>query len=147
MAVGAHEAGPKLCIRHRFDRDSPTGAAVETGRLRLIGVEAARIYRDEYRSVIRGDEFPTYLALMVADAAVNQGPKTAVTLIQFALRATPDGIIGPQTLAHARDAPPIPTIESYAAQRAFHYGTRAGFPTFGLGWMRRLADVRIGPSW
>jgi lysozyme family protein len=53
-------------------------------------------------------------------------------------------MIGPRTLAVARDAAPIPALEEFIAQRAVHYGTRRNFPTFGLGWMRRLAHVHTG---
>ena len=47
--------------------------------LTLEGAEA--IYRRDYWEPINSDEFPAGIALLLFDAAVNQGPATAVKLL------------------------------------------------------------------
>lgn len=60
--------------------------------------KAKRIYHRDYWRVCRCDELPNVLAIAVFDAAVNHGPRMAVEMLQRAIKAKPDGIIGPNTL-------------------------------------------------
>jgi len=92
--------------------------------------------------VIKGDGLPTGVDLMVFDAAVNQGPKWAAKFLQRALGVKDDGIIGPQTLAAAKNkSDQRGLIVEIGARRGRFYGGLSIFKTFGLGWMRRLMDI------
>lgn len=100
---------------------------------------AAAIYRNMYWAKIRGDDLPSGLDLMAFDCAVNQGVGRVPRLLQLAVGATPDGIIGKQTLAMALRKPAEESILEMAAQRMKAYGDlRTLFGEYGLGWSRRL---------
>jgi lysozyme family protein len=93
---------------------------------------------DQWRAV-RGDDIPPALAALAFDAAVNEGPGTAVMLLQQALGVTVDQKMGPATVMACHDAPAA-TAAEYAARRAAHYAS-LNKGVFELGWMRRLITV------
>ena len=120
--------------------------------IRSITLEDAEaIYRHDYWAMIQGDEFPAGLDLMLFDAAVNQGPATAVKLLQSTLAITTDGIPGPNTqraalLAMSRT--PINTLIDFCAERALRYEFNRNEEIFGRGWYRRLFRIYdIARSW
>ena len=49
--------------------------------------EIRQIYETNYWRIIRGDELPKSIAVVMFDAAVNSGPGNAVKALQKALRA------------------------------------------------------------
>jgi lysozyme family protein len=59
--------------------------------------EVDEIYRERYWLAVDGDAYPYPLALVVFDAAVNQGPRMAVRFLQQVAGVNDDGIIGPVT--------------------------------------------------
>lgn len=101
--------------------------------------DAQAIYWRDYWLRARCDQMAAGLAFDVFDFAVNSGVGMATRHLQRALSVAEDGIIGPLTLsAIART--------DMAALRARLYGLRlqfmtslSGWPTFGRGWVRRLA--------
>src|SRR5262247_2628344 len=62
---------------------------------------AARIYRESYWQPARCPELPPPVAFFHFDTAVNQGVGAAARMLQEALGAVIDGLIGPETLAMA----------------------------------------------
>jgi lysozyme family protein len=100
--------------------------------------QASMLYRLDQWAVIEGDQLPPGLALLVMDAAVNQGPGTAIRLLQQACGTAPDGIMGPLTLQAVKGSGAALTAE-YTARRATAYAQfNAAEGMFELGWMRRL---------
>jgi lysozyme family protein len=77
--------------------------------------QAKAIYLRDYWHLCKCDELPADMALLVFDAAVNQGVSAALRF-------------------HANAKTPV----DYQAERAVAYARLATFPTFGRGWMRRL---------
>jgi lysozyme family protein len=69
------------------------------------------------------------------------GVGTAVRLLQAALGAPADGVVGPATLAAARRADPGAAITRLGAERRARYRALAGFDAFGAGWLRRVDEV------
>lgn len=98
---------------------------------------AAAIYKRDYWDKCRCDELPSWAAILVFDAAVNQGTDQSIRQLQAALNVHVDGIIGPQTILSAHVAYPSLAAE-IAARRMFRYGNNDNFARFGLGWSRRL---------
>ena len=101
--------------------------------------KAKQIYHDLYWAPVRADELPEGIRFDVFDAAVNSGPSQAAEWLQRVVGATPDGVIGPQTLRAVAAAGP-----QIAAQ---FNGVRLQFMTdlptwgaFGRGWARRIAS-------
>lgn len=113
--------------------------------------DAEAIYHRDYWAPIQGDEFPAGIALLLFDAAVNQGPATAVKLLQTTLQVTADGIAGPNTQTAALLAmgrAPINTLIDFCAERALRYEFSRNETVFGRGWYRRLFRVYdIARSW
>ena len=104
---------------------------------------AAELYRRDYWDRIRGDELPPPLALLVFDAAVNNGVGRAVRWLQQAAGVTPDGLIGMATLeavsAHAGGGAGL--LSEFQAQRLMFMAGLPTWRTFGLGWARRLCSL------
>jgi lysozyme family protein len=112
--------------------------------------QAMAIYRRDYWDAFRCDELPIGMDLMMFDAAVQHQPKTAVSLIQRAVGAAVDGMIGPATLGAARAADLEKAIIRYFIARAGLYTNLitadASKAAFRDGWFARLfrlhAEVR-----
>lgn len=81
------------------------------------------------------------LDLMVFDTSVNMGVGRAVLLLQSAVGVKPDGKIGPATTTAIQAASPVDTIGKISAARDALYHSFSTFPTFGNGWMHRLAKI------
>ncbi|MFC5356486.1 glycoside hydrolase family 108 protein [Azospirillum himalayense] len=104
---------------------------------------AAAIYRRDYWDRAGCGNLPAGVALFHFDTAVNQGPGTAAKFLQLAAGVEADGKIGPKTLAAVQRAKPTDLLTEYAARRADHYARLPHFPTYGLGWMRRLCACLV----
>ena len=115
--------------------------AYPTWDIAALTIEQAKaIYHRDYWNPIRGDELPSGLDLLMLDCAINQGPATAIKLLQQALHTTDDGIIGPKTLNLADVAMPG-LLDAFAAERALRYEFNRNEETFGRGWYRRLLRI------
>lgn len=101
--------------------------------------QATEIYRKDFWHRCRCDDMPPLIARAAFDAAVNMGCTRSIKILQTAIGATPDGVIGPDTLrrigtmgddkSHARDM---------LTARARAYTSMADFPRYGVGWMARV---------
>ena len=101
--------------------------------------EAAEIYHRFYWETCRCPVLPVGLDLAMFDCGVNQGVGRAARILQRAVRVRADGKIGPRTLAAVRLRKPETLLQEFMARRMWRYGLLARlFPTFGLGWSRRL---------
>lgn len=105
------------------------------GALTLDAAEA--IYRRDDWRLIRGDDLPAGLDLLLLDCAINQGATTAIRLLQEALGVKQDGIPGPLTLAGAPRAMPD-LLGEFQALRAWRHEIDRNEEVFGKGWFRRL---------
>ncbi|MGC8476585.1 MAG: glycoside hydrolase family 108 protein [Acetobacteraceae bacterium] len=152
---------------YQNDPDDPgnwTGGAVNQGRLRgtnfgisaasyptldiaqLTEADARAIYRRDYWDHVQGDALPAPLALLVFDAAVNNGTGQAARWLQRAVGVEADGQIGPETLAAVQRQGTIPDGGWHlcAGFMALRMQFMAGLPTwrsFGAGWSLRLARL------
>jgi lysozyme family protein len=118
---------------------------LDIARLTLADVVA--LYQRDYWTPMRGDAFPDPLALLLFDSAVNQGPKTAIRLLQKALTLNEDGLPGPLTIHAAQKAPPE-ILGHFCAERALRYEFHRNEEHFGRGWYRRLFKLYgIARSW
>ena len=109
----------------------------------LTQAQAGEIYRRDYWDRAGCGRLPPPLALLVFDAAVNNGVGRAVRWLQGALATAPDGVVGPVTLA-AADAQAGRGAALCAEFQARRLSFMAGLPTwrlFGVGWSRRLCAL------
>ena len=118
--------------------DADKDGDVDANDVRLLTrAGAAAVYRADYWLATGCHLLPNPFALALFDGAVNMGPVTAATMLQAALKAHPDGVIGTKTAQMAHIAPIRAALDEYAARRTWYYATRPRFPAFGLGWLRR----------
>ncbi len=103
--------------------------------------DAAEIYRRDYWDRVRGDDLPPAVAHVVFDAAVNMGVGVAIRLMQRQLGVAADGIIGPVTLAAARDCDVRGFCRDYQVRRIRRYSSLPGWHKFGAGWSIRALRV------
>ena len=103
--------------------------------------EAIAIYRRDYWDRVHADELPPALALVVFDAAVNQGRYPAVLMLQEVVGARRDGVMGPETLRATGLKPLHSVLVEYLARRAMRYAFQPTLTRFGDGWFRRLFSM------
>lgn len=98
---------------------------------------AKMIYRRDFWDAIMGDSLPAKLAACVFDAAVNQGPVTAVKMLQDMLDVSVDGTVGPQTLKAAALTTDY-HVYQYLLVRARRYMQTTNAKYWGWNWGSRL---------
>lgn len=119
------------------------GRNVTKAELRAISdAEIAALYRKNYWDAVRGDDLPAGLDLVAFDGAVNSGVSRGAKWLQAALGVNPDGVIGPKTIAAAKDAHKEAVIDRACSIRLNWLRTLPHWPTFGKGWSRRVEGVR-----
>ncbi len=109
-----------------------------------LSLDAARmVYRRDYWDRFSGDRLPSDLALLMFDAAVNNGVGRAVRWLQQAVGVDQDGILGLETLHAIGHVLAEPDGSDHLciellAQRLMFMSALPTWKTFGLGWARRL---------
>ena len=154
--VVGHEGGYDATTT---DPGNWTGGAVGQGELRgtKFGISAAAypsldianltpeqaqaIYKPDYWDRVQGDALPPPMALLVFDAAVNNGVGHAVRWLQAAVGVPVDGEFGAQTLAAATSADATAAATEFMAQRWLFMTALPTWHVFGLGWARRLCAL------
>lgn len=112
------------------------------GDMRELPLDLAkRIYKGRYWYAVRAEELPEAIRYAVFDAAVNSGPRQAILWLQRAVGTKDDGVIGPKTLAAVHAADPERLLRQLLAQRLRFMTGLPGWPAFGRGWARRIADL------
>jgi lysozyme family protein len=108
--------------------------------IKALTQDAAKvIYRRDYWAPVRADELPDLVRFDVFDAAVNHGASQSAKWLQRAVGASPDGVIGAQTVAAARAAgSQIAAV--FNGYRLQFYTDSGNWPTYGKGWARRVAS-------
>jgi lysozyme family protein len=120
--------------------------ATMPAQVRDLTLDQARaLYRAAYWDRVSGDALPPPLALLVFDAAVNNGVSRAVIWLQGAVGTNPDGQLGPVTLAalsvSATKSGGAALCAEFQAQRLAFMAGLATWRIFGLGWARRLCAL------
>ena len=118
------------------------GRQATKDELRAISDEHLRtIYKARFWDAVRGDELPSGVDYVVFDMAVNSGPGRAARMLQAAVGATPDGSIGPKTLAAVQAQDPAALIAAFQRSRQHFLEALPTFGTFGKGWTRRVTEA------
>lgn len=109
----------------------------------LSEADAQAIYQRDYWDPLQADSLPAPLALLVFDAAVNNGVSAAARWLQTAAGAAVDGQVGPRTLAavQAQEGNGAALCAEFQAQRLTYMAALPTWRTFGLGWARRLCRL------
>ena len=133
--------GRGQCLGTRY---GVSAAAYPGVNIAALTLDAARaIFRRDYWDPVGGDGLPPPLALLVFDAAVNNGVGRAVRWLQAAAGIPPAGAMGPRTLAAVAAKPGQATelLAEFQAQRLLFMAGLPTWRTFGTGWARRLCRL------
>ncbi len=128
-----------------FDLDGD-GDVDEFDIRRVTEEDARRLYKEDYWSLsgagrqfnLSCDSLPRRWGIVVFDAAVLQGPRTAVAMMQGAVGTRPDGILGPQTLVAVRRFPEADGLAKFAVNRLERFLKHPKKDTFFKGWAWRI---------
>lgn len=113
--------------------------STDIASLTLAG--AKQIYQRDYWSKAGCDLCDPGLALIVFDAAVNNGVGQAVRWLQTAVGAAADGVIGPATRGAIQKANAQEALVAMHAARIYMMAGLSTWSTFGRGWSKRLAQI------
>lgn len=111
--------------------------------------ERDEIYWEGYGKVVRFDELPPGVDVVVADGAINSGPSQSVKWLQRALGLAADGRLGNNTLEATLAYPDhdMLVMKILQMREAFLRALKT-FWHFGKGWMSRVNQLKkIGQSW
>ena len=104
------------------------------------------LYKRKFWDACKCDEMPSGIDYLVFDFAVNAGPGRSAKILQTAVGATPDGGIGPMTLAAVDQFSAEELVEKFSQAKEDFYRSLNTFETFGKGWLNRVAAVKIKAS-
>ena len=127
------------------------GRPIKPGEMKaLTRSDVKPFYKKMYWDKVRGDDLPQGVDYAVFDFAVNAGPGRAAKFLQQSVGATPDGAIGPGTMALVAKATPTDILQKFAQQKeAFYNSLAEKNPTqqkFLKGWLSRVAHVQTAAS-
>ena len=109
---------------------------------RLTIDDVKPLYKQRYWDVCRCDELPDGVDFVVFDTAVNSGTTKAARLLQQMLSIPVDGVIGPKTVAAAKEANSRNLSDRYCDARLAYLKGLGTWPTFGDGWGARISQLR-----
>jgi len=119
------------------------GHEVDEQTMRNLTKElVAPLYRKEYWDAVCGDKLPSGADYLAFDFAVNAGSFRCIKTIQRALNITADGVIGPVTVKAIQDTNAEDFINNFSAAKESFYRSLTNFPTFGKGWLNRVAESK-----
>jgi lysozyme family protein len=111
--------------------------------------ERDAIYFQNYGKLVRFDELPPGINIVVLDGGVNSGPGQSIKWLQRALGLGADGVLGDRTMEAIMNHPDHDAlIASICEQRMRFLRALKTFYHFGKGWTSRVNQLkRIGQSW
>jgi lysozyme family protein len=100
------------------------------------------LYKKNYWDAVSGDLLPTGLDYAAFDFAINAGPAASRKMIQRALGVVVDGSIGPNTLKAIKSADAKDLMKKFSDAKTVFYKGLENFNVYGVGWLKRVADVQ-----
>lgn len=97
------------------------------------------LYKRDYWDKLKCDMLPSSISFDMFDMGVNSGVKNAAITLQKTVQFLQDGIIGKQTLdaVHAMEKELLD--KRFNANRLLFICAIPTFPTYGKGWVKRVA--------
>lgn len=102
--------------------------------------DAEKIYRRDYLAPLQADRFEDGLAFQLLDFAVNSGQQTAIKVLQRTFGLTPDGIVGPVTMATIAGKTESDLVMIVIAARLQYMTSLKNWLTNSHGWTNRMAN-------
>jgi lysozyme family protein len=106
---------------------------------KLTPEDVKPFYKKKFWDACRCNDLPDGIDYLVFDFSVNAGVGRGAKVLQAVVGATPDGAIGPLTLAAVKNTPDL--IDKFSeAKLDFYLGLNN--PTYEAGWINRLKHAR-----
>ena len=109
----------------------------------LTKQQAIDIYKKDYWNIIKGDELPSGVDLVVFDAAINSGNKQSVKWLQRSVGVTDDGVMGPTTLTAVKKADHQDVVNKTTQQRLQFMKSLDTWYRYGRGWTNRIVGLQV----
>ncbi len=110
-----------------------------TGPMIDLPLETAKeIAKSEYWTRYGCEQYDPHVAFQVFDAAYNGGHP--VEWLQEASGSTIDGVLGPNTIAAVNSVNPYVLVMRFDAYRLKYLDSLRTWPSFGRGWVIRIAN-------
>ena len=145
-AVIGHEGG---YVNHPSDPGGETKFGISKRSYPGVDIknltldQAKEIYRKDFWDKLHLDELPDVIRFDLFDAAVNSGVATAIKFLQKACEVNADGKLGSITIGAANRIDPQALDKRLSAYRLLYLVSLRTFPTFGKGWITRVATNMI----
>jgi lysozyme family protein len=103
---------------------------------------AEDIYAAHYAKPLRYDDLPAGVDYAVLDYGINSGIARSAKVLQRLVDVGVDGAIGAATLAAVGKRDATALIGAICDERLAFLKSLSTWPVFGVGWGRRVAEVR-----
>ena len=131
----------------QYNWENWAGHEVTQDQMKKLTPEDVKpFYKKKFWDVCRCDDMPSGIDYLVFDFAVNAGCGGSAKILQKAVGVTPDGGIGPMTLAAVNAIPEAELIERFSEAKEAFYRSLDNFPVYGNGWLSRVAQVKVKAS-
>jgi lysozyme family protein len=101
--------------------------------------QAKEIYKRDWWDKLDMERFRSAMQYQMFDAAINHGMHNATKILQYAVGAKADGIIGPKTRAAAAGTELNDLLMCFLAERLVFMTDIRTWERYGKGWARRIA--------
>lgn len=105
----------------------------------LTLAEAKAIYKRDWWDKLGMEKFRSAMQYQMFDAAINHGMHTATKILQHAIGAKADGIIGPKTRSSVTAMGLNDLLMCFLAERLVFMTDIRTWDRYGKGWARRIA--------
>ena len=114
--------------------------------LSLSKADAKAIYKQDWWDELGMQHYPKALSYQLFDAAINHGAHRANKILQHAVGAKADGIVGPKTHAKIVTTEKNDLLMRFLAERLVFMTEVRTWNLYGKGWARRIAHNLIAAS-
>jgi lysozyme family protein len=124
--------------------ESYVGSSVTEEFMRKLTPDQVKpFYKAMYWDKIKGDQLPSGVDYAAYDLAVNSGVGRAAKYLQEIAGVPADGVIGPKSMEAILACDPEQTADALCDMRLEFLKRLPTFETFGKGWSRRVAEVKL----
>ena len=128
----------------QYNWENWTGHQVTHEQMKKLKPEDVKpFYKKKFWDACRCNDLPDGIDYLVFDFAVNAGVGRSAKTLQSVVGATPDGAIGPITLAAVNKFSPQELIDGFSKEKESFYRGLGNFDVYGEGWLNRVAAVKI----
>ena len=106
----------------------------------LTLAQAKEIYKKDWWDKLGGHGLHSAITFQLWDFSINAGKKRAIIELQQVAGVTADGVIGPKTIEAVNALDLNDVLLSLTAERLKFYTSLKTWPTWGKGWVNRVAD-------